>query len=155
MHNRNQQRSRPDGSANRIGIDHAGGIDRKVRNEKTLPLQKRAGTQHSSMLDRGSDDMIAAGPACHSRAFQYRIIALGTPARKDNLLRLGSYATGNRFPGTINALCRFFAPVVGTQRVTIDFRKIRQHRLHHLGMRRRCRCVIKIHFSHGEFFLHD
>ena len=134
-HHGDQDRIRPDRPFKLSGIHQPFGIHIQISDPGSHFLQIFTRMQHRMMLDPRGDNMPALILPRLEHRLQRPVIRLRSARRKIDLIRLGPQRPGDRLSGPQKCLPALTRKAVYTARISIIFRKIRQHSLHHLRRR--------------------
>jgi hypothetical protein len=148
-HHRDQDRALADGVGDAVRVDEAPTVYRQHGRGEALPLEGGAGIEHGGMLGCHRDDVGAAtcaGAPRSQRTLQGEVVALGGPAREDDLAGiLGADRRRHALAGRLDR--PLSAPTVAmrsTGRVPEVLGEERQHRLEHARVHRGGRVVVEV-----------
>jgi hypothetical protein len=154
VHQRNQDRLRPQRGLDLCGLDDAIATRHEIRDRETLSLELAARVEHGRMLRARSDDVLAARTVEARRAEQREVVGLRGARSPDHLRGPGSDQARNLLPRLLHARARAAPGRVTRSRrigkVTVDAQASR-HRLDDPRVHRRGRRIVQVdHAAHGS-----
>jgi hypothetical protein len=148
VHDRDQDRRRPDRLTHILRIHTAILANRQVRDFETVLLQILAGIQHSLVLDRLGNDVVALFAVHFRDALDHQVVGFGRSAGENNFLRGRANQRSHLLARILN---RFFASpaerVVAARRIPEFLREIRQHRLQHPRVHRGGGVIVHVNWQ--------
>ena len=148
VHDRHQNRLRPQVFLQAVDINKAVRADRQVRHGKALRFKPFAGIQDAIMLNRGDHEMIPVLPVRKRHAFQRKIVRFRAAGREYNFLAAGVQRGRKVSPRLLNGVAGFLTFDVQAGRIAVFLAKIRQHGRQHALIHLRAGSVIKIDNIH-------
>ena len=147
-HNADQNRIRTNRRFQSFHIHPAKFINRQDCQVEPFFLQRLARLQHRVVLDRRSDDVLAAVTIGVGDSFDGNVIALRAAGSKENLVRLRTNQLCHLFAGNVNRFPRLSAKSMNTARIAECVRHIFEHSRCNILVGLRCRRVVKINLFH-------
>mmetsp|Transcript_8140 Transcript_8140/g.20006 ORF Transcript_8140/g.20006 Transcript_8140/m.20006 type:complete len:632 (+) Transcript_8140:388-2283(+) len=110
-------------------------VDREVGDVPAFLLQRPTRRQYTLVLDLCGDDVFLLVAVVGGHAFDGQVVALGGPARKQNLLGLGAYQISHLLSGLLDEVLRLPAKhVAAAVGVPIHLGVEWHHGVHHPGV---------------------
>src|SRR5215472_16586332 len=150
VHDADEDRARRDRSAQLVGIDPPGAVNRQIGDAGAQPLEKRAGFDDGRMLDARGDDVIAAVAVRKEHALEGEVVGLAAAARKNDLVASAAeqrrHLAARRLEGD---LCRRCRPM-SARRIAVVILEKRPHRGGDRRIDRRAGVVVEIDATHVQ-----